>query len=221
MRAPALCLLIAVGASGISAVEDAVNSKEVPAQVSYSEVSPRQTSKHPLRAPAALLSPRSPCCVLTRHSTTVTHPAPFSLPWALQDEFKALLDGRSLAEHASRRRLKQGFGYCSGGCLPLNLGCCSDIGMDEDACRAGQFFQFCQWNDMTVPAIIVVCCIVTCIVICCVCCCRRRERRNREMSIPLNVTLMQPGMMQPVMMQPGMVQPGMVQVPYQQMSGKA
>jgi len=169
MRAPALCLLIAVGASGISAVEDAVNSKEVPAQVSYSE-----------------------------------------------DEFKALLDGRSLAEHASRRRLRDGFGFCSGHCgFPLP-GCCSDLGMNEDACRAGQFFQLCQWNDMTIPAIIVVCCIVTCIVICCVCCCRRRERRNREMSMPLNVTVMQPGMMQPVM-----TQPVMVQMPYQQMSGKA
>jgi len=138
------------------------------------------------------------------------------LPWALQDDFKALLDGRSLAEHASRRRLKQGFGFCSGGCLPFNVACCSDIGMDEDACRATQMIQLCKWNDMTIPAIIVVCCIVTCIVICCVCCCRRRERRNREMSMPLNVTVMQPGMMQPVM-----TQPVMVQMPYQQMSGKA
>jgi hypothetical protein len=175
MRAPALCLLIAVGASGISAVEDAVNSKKVPAQVSYSE-----------------------------------------------DEFKALLDRRSLAEHASRRRLKQEFGYCSGGpnChsgAPCDR-FCSDKGMDKDACVGSilNLLTQCQWNDMTIPAVVVVCCIVTCIVICCVCCCRRRKRRNREMSMPLNVTVMQPGMMQPVM-----TQPVMVQMPYQQMSGKA
>ena len=153
---------------------------------------------------------------------TVTHPAPFSLPWALQDEFKALLDGRSLAEHASRRRLKQEFGYCSGGpnChsgAPCDR-FCSDKGMDKDACVGSilNLLTQCQWNDMTIPAVVVVCCIVTCIVICCVCCCRRRKRRNREMSMPLNVTVMQPGMMQP-----GMMQPGMVQMPYQQMSGKA
>jgi len=178
MRAPALCLLIAVGASGISAVEDAVNSKEVPAQVSYSE-----------------------------------------------DEFKALLDGRSLAEHASRRRLRDGFGFCSGHCgFPLP-GCCSDLGMNEDACRTGQFLNLCKWNDMTVPAIITVS-ILFCIVIgCCCCCCCRGERgssNRNSMSMPLNVTVMQPGMMQPVMMQPGVMQPGMMQMPgYQQMSGKA
>ncbi len=211
MRAPALCLLIAVGASGISVVEDAVNSKKVPAQVSFSEVSQRQTSKHPLRAPAALLSPHSPCCVLTSHSTTVTHPAPFSLPWAFQDEFKALLDRRSLAEHASRRRLRDGFGFCTGSRF------CADQGTDIDACNfLDNFVTQCKWFDMTIPAVVVVGCIVCCIVGCCVCCCRRRERRNREMSIPLNVTVMQPGMMQP-----GMMQPGMVQMPYQQMSGKA
>ena len=160
---------------------------------------------------------------------TVTHPAPFSLPWAFQDEFKALLDGRSLAEHASRRRLRDGFGFCSGHCgFPLP-GCCSDLGMNEDACRTGQFLNLCKWNDMTVPAIITVS-ILFCIVVGCCCCCCRRERgssNRNSMSMPLNVTVMQPGMMQPVLMQPGMMQPGvmqpgMMQMPrYQQMSGKA
>jgi len=164
MRAPALCLLIAVGASGISVVEDAVNSKKVPAQVSFSE-----------------------------------------------DEFKALLDRRSLAEHASRRRLRDGFGFCTGSRF------CADQGTDIDAYNfLDNFVTQCKWFDMTIPAVVVVGCIVCCIVGCCVCCCRRRERRNREMSMPLNVTVMQPGMMQP-----GMMQPGMVQMPYQQMSGKA
>ena len=154
MRAAVLCLLIAVGASGISVVEDAVNSKEMRPQVSFNEVRPRQTSKHPLRAPAALLQPRSQYCILTSLST-VTHPAPFSLPWALQDEFEALLNRRSLAEHASRRRLKAGFGYCSGHCgFPLP-GCCSDLGTDKDACQVGQFLTLCQWNDMTIPAIVI------------------------------------------------------------------
>jgi hypothetical protein len=169
---------------------------------------------------------------------TVTHPAPFSLPWALQDEFKALLDGRSLAEHASRRRLKQEFGYCSGGSIcQSGSPCdryCSDKGMDKDACVFFNLATQCQWNDMTVPAIITVS-ILLCIVVGCCCCCCRRERgssNRNSMSMPLNVTvmqpgmmqpvLMQPGMMQPVMMQPGVMQPGMMQMPrYQQMSGKA
>jgi hypothetical protein len=133
------------------------------------------------------------------------------LPWAFQDEFKALLDRRSLAEHASRRRLRDGFGFCTGSRF------CTDQGTDIDACNfLDNFVTQCKWFDMTIPAVVVVCCFVCFIFGCCVCCCRRRERRNRDMSIPLNVTVMQPGMMQPVMMQPGMVQ-----MPYQQMSGKA
>ena len=209
MRAAVLCLLIAVGASGISVVEDAVNSKEMRPQVSFNEVCPRQTSKHPLRAPAALLQPRSQYCILTSLST-VTHPAPYSLPWALQDEFEALLNRRSLAEHASRRRLNAGFGYCSGQCgfLPGCDKACSDFGTDKDACQVGQFLTLCKWNDMTIPAIVIGIVLLCVVCGCCACCCRGRNRNANANANAnaMNIHLMQPAM-QPAM-QPGMMQPG-------------
>ena len=134
------------------------------------------------------------------------------MPWALQDEFEALLNRRSLAEHASRRRLNAGFGYCSGHCgFPL-VGCCSDLGTDKDACQVGQFLTLCKWNDMTIPAIVIGIVLLCIVCGCCACCCRGRNRNANAnaMNIHLMQPAMQPGMMQPgYQMQPGFqMQPG-------------